>query len=81
MFTETSTKICIIIIIFFVLAFILNAKVLSSSICCDVFQRLNTHVKCAVEEKTGCALPLIVKGHIFTCARANPVPLASVTGP
>lgn len=78
---ETSTKLCIIIVMFTDLASIMNAKVLSLSICCDVFQRLKTRVKCAVEAKTGCVLPLIMEGHIFTCARANPVPLASVTGP
>lgn len=81
MYTETSTKTHVLIIVFNVLPVILNEEVLRLSICCDVFQRLRTHVKCAVETVAGCALPLTVMGHLFTCARANPVPLASVTGP
>ncbi len=80
MHTETSTKTPILIIVFNVLPGIMTAEVLSLSICCDVFQRLRTRVKCAVETVAVSALPLTVMGRLFTCVRANPVPLASVTG-
>lgn len=45
----------------------------------DVFQRPRTRVKCAVEVM-GFALPLSLVVPLFTCARANPAPSASVTG-